>query len=384
MPPPSTSIQAGDVLDEIIQFIRQEYDNFSSELCETDQKKLQRVNEHIYAKVRARLGEKGDPLGSASNPTGEGMLPERDAGLSLSPDNSKPAAVQNARMSDMHEAINTPLEQSSEVEPKSDSSRPRRRTPPPLPSPREEAIARLLPKIAVISPSSVSTTSSIPPQKRSTQLLSETTPTSPASACSTSSIPPRRRPPPAPPLPREVARARLFSEATPTSPGSSSGTSSMLPQGKPAPAPSQRRVTGSRNSLLSSETASDNQRITPHRRSQSVRVTGSGGVVSPQSGARSSVVIGPSPTAESFVVSDPAVFSNLAHQITMLVSDIVKDLPKQVHGQQGRRFSDHHFTKTNCVDMIDSNVVGLTMNNGGTKNSGAVIRETLSPRVPRY
>ena len=64
--------------------------------------------------------------------------------------------------------------------------------------------------------------------------------------------------------------------------------------------------------------------------------------------------------------------SRLAQHVNTFASSIVTEsLSRQGQGRQRLRCSDDYVTKTNCVDINGSNVDGLTLNNGGTNNSGA-------------
>ena len=57
--------------------------------------------------------------------------------------------------------------------------------------------------------------------------------------------------------------------------------------------------------------------------------------------------------------------------VTQDVNTITPSMGRQAYGQQGSRNGDDDIFKTNCVDINSSSVTGLTLNNGGTQNSGA-------------
>ena len=67
-----------------------------------------------------------------------------------------------------------------------------------------------------------------------------------------------------------------------------------------------------------------------------------------------------------------ASLSGFAQQMSALAPSIASGaLSKQPQGRHRSRGSESYISKTNCVDISGSNVEGLTMNNGGTNNSGA-------------
>jgi hypothetical protein len=133
--------------------------------------------------------------------------------------------------------------------------------------------------------------------------------------------------------------------------------------------PPPRRMSQSGNSRILSDTSGDSDSDTP-RRSHSVRP--------PQSPRQARTPR--SPTNISFpspgpLSPDPAMISSLsrlAQNMNTLASSIVTEgLSRQAPGRQRLRCNDDYGTKTNCVDINGSNVDGLTLNNGGTNNSGA-------------
>lgn len=73
--------------------------------------------------------------------------------------------------------------------------------------------------------------------------------------------------------------------------------------------------------------------------------------------------------------------SELTQQAHKIAASVVKEsLSRQAQGRRGLRCSEDFVTKTNCVDINGSNVDGLTLNNGGSHNSGSGASLSLSHR----
>ena len=154
---------------------------------------------------------------------------------------------------------------------------------------------------------------------------------------------------------------------TPSESGDRSRDSSSR-RHKRSPAP-LRQMSQSSNSRLLSDTSGDSDSDTP-RRSHSARKRPAHPL--PQSPRQSRKPCSPINVSFPSPGPDPAVISRLARQVNTLASSIVTDgLPRQAKGWQKIRRSNDYVTKTNCVDINGSNVDGLTLNNGGTNNSGA-------------
>jgi len=315
MPSSSVSKRTEDALEEVLRAIRKEYDSPFPVLCEADRNKFveeegslreqlketmesesnswrgllsfpspraakglkeaeelrQRVKEDINAKLRTRLTGKSSPypnsafnlLGARTPETVVTSLLNARHSLSepaVSEVNVNPLAVQNDQdhTSDIREAINTPLETSSESSDRSRDSSSQRR---------------------------------------------------------------RRSPPP-------------------------------------------RRMSQSGNPRFLSDTSSDSDSDAP-RHSRSVKRPAR---PPPQSHSQSRT---------------PRLPTNVSFPSPGSLSP-TESLTRQAQGRQRLRCSDDY--KTNCVDINGSNVDGLTLNNGGTNNSGAVIHRTMMPpqRLPQH
>ncbi|KAF8554753.1 hypothetical protein OG21DRAFT_1508497 [Imleria badia] len=182
----------------------------------------------------------------------------------------------------------------------------------------------------------------------------------------------------------EAVSSRL---GTSTSSESSDGSrnSSTRRHRRSPPPPPLRRMAPSIDSHLSLETSSNSGGDSP-RRSHSVRRPAPPPPRSPRQSRTprsptnvSSPSHGPSPL-------DPATIASITQFAQRMASMATEGLSTQAPGRQGVRRSGYvTTTKTNCIDINDSNVDGLTLNNGGTNNSGAVIHRTMmpAPRLPQ-
>lgn len=160
-----------------------------------------------------------------------------------------------------------------------------------------------------------------------------------------SSTPRRRRSPPPPPPPRRMALpsdSRILSGTT-GNPGTQSPRRSPSIR-RPAPPPPQ----------------------SPNRQSRVPR--------SPTFN-----IPGPIPLPSAQGPLDPAIISSIT-EFAQQMNTFASSMAKQAQGRQRLRCSDEYVTKTNCVDINGSNVDGLTLNNGGSNNSGAGVSfVSLSP-----
>ncbi|KAG9309274.1 hypothetical protein JVU11DRAFT_10758 [Chiua virens] len=112
-----------------------------------------------------------------------------------------------------------------------------------------------------------------------------------------------------------------------------------------------------------------------------VRVAGSSISETPESPRRSRSVRGPplrspQPTRQSRIHSprSPAMLPSIA------------SFPQEpeTYGWQGIRANEDYTSKTNCVDIRGGSIVeGMTINNGGSNNSGAVIHKMIPQRFPQ-
>lgn len=182
----------------------------------------------------------------------------------------------------------------------------------------------------------------------------------------------RRSPPPPPRRLTPSIDSRLSSEASSNS-GSDSPRRSHSVRRSPPPPP--RQLAPSIDSRLSLETSSNLGSESP-RRSQSVRRPAPPPPQSPRQSRTPRLPTNVSLSSHGPLPPDPAMIASIsqfAQQISTLASSIATEsLSTQAPGRRGSRRSGYvTTTKTNCVDITDSNVDGLTLNNGGTNNSGA-------------
>ncbi|KAI9571807.1 hypothetical protein HD554DRAFT_1827133 [Boletus coccyginus] len=166
--------------------------------------------------------------------------------------------------------------------------------------------------------------------------------------------------------------------------GDRSRDSSIRHHRRAPPPPPLRHMAQSGNSSETSSQSSDSP-----RRSQSVRRPPPPPPRSPRQSITpcSPIITSFSPHRASS--PDPAMIASLsgfAQQMGALASSVASDaLSKQPPGRHRSRGGGSYVTKTNCVDISDSNVEGLTMNNGGANNSGSVLHKMAMPppRLPR-
>lgn len=182
----------------------------------------------------------------------------------------------------------------------------------------------------------------------------------------------RRSPPPPPRRLTPSIDSRLSSETSSNS-GSDSPRRSHSVRRSPPPPP--RQLAPSIDSRLSLETSSNLGSESP-RRSQSVRRPAPPPPQSPRQSRTPRLPTNVSLSSHGPLPPDPAMIASIsqfAQQISTLASSIATEsLSTQAPGRRGSRRSGYvTTTKTNCVDITDSNVDGLTLNNGGTNNSGA-------------
>jgi len=275
--------------------------------------------------------------------------------------------------SDINEAINSPLGASSEPSDRSrdSSSRRHRRSPPPPPLHLSPDIRCFLsePEVSQLQTSGESSDRSRdsssrrrrspPPPRRMSQsgdprLLSDTSGSSDAGSDAPRRSHSDRRP--APPPPQSPRHSR-----SPSSPINASSLSSG-----PLP-PNPARI---------SDTSSNSGSDTP-RRSHSVRRPAP---LPPQSPRQSRTPRSPTNMSSFSLGQLPPDLdmSRFTRDMNAFAASITRDLSKQTQGRQGLRCND-------SVIITDSHVVGMTMNNGGSNNSGAVIHETVMPqRLPRH
>ena len=182
----------------------------------------------------------------------------------------------------------------------------------------------------------------------------------------------RRSPPPPPRQLAPSIDSRLPLEG-PSNSGSGSPRRSHSVRRSPPPPP--RQLAPSIDSRLSLETSSNLGSESP-RRSQSVRRPAPPPPQSPRQSRTPRLPTNVSLSSHGPLPPDPAMIASIsqfAQQISTLASSIATEsLSTQAPGRRGSRRSGYvTTTKTNCVDITDSNVDGLTLNNGGTNNSGA-------------
>ncbi|KAN0091520.1 hypothetical protein V8E55_005086 [Tylopilus felleus] len=129
----------------------------------------------------------------------------------------------------------------------------------------------------------------------------------------------------------------------------------------PPPAPNYSRASSEASSDLGSDSS---PRSPPVRRPAPPP---------PQSPGRSRFPRSPMNIPFSTSGALPNHISNLAQDMTTLASSMA------CQGRQ-RQKGTNYVTKTNCVDISGSTVgEGMTINNGGSKNSGAVIHKMIAP-----
>ncbi|KAN0091528.1 hypothetical protein V8E55_005094 [Tylopilus felleus] len=189
-----------------------------------------------------------------------------------------------------------------------------------------------------------------------------------------SSSRPRRRTPPPPPLFSRVAlpnNSRASSEASSES-GDGARNSSSRPRRRTPPPPPLLRVAPSHNSRVSSVALSDSGSDSSPRSPPVKRPA----PPPPQSPGRSRSPR--SPTNISFISSDVVLDPAMISHITNLALEAAFTPSITFQGRH-RQKGSHYVSKTNCVEISDSTVEGITINHGGSKNSGAVIHKMMAP-----
>ncbi|KAN0091541.1 hypothetical protein V8E55_005107 [Tylopilus felleus] len=154
--------------------------------------------------------------------------------------------------------------------------------------------------------------------------------------------------------------------------GDGARNSSSRPRRRTPPPPPFLRVAPSHNSRVSSVALSDSgsdssPRSPPVRRHAPPPPQSPGRSRSPRS-----------PTNISFISSDADLDPAMISHITNLALEAAFT-PSITSQGRHRQKGSHYVSKTNCVEISDSTVEGMTINNGGSKNSGAVIHKMIPP-----
>ena len=186
----------------------------------------------------------------------------------------------------------------------------------------------------------------------------------------------RRRSPPAPPPPRRMAQSgslRPLSETSSNSGSDAPHRSHSVRRPAPPPPQSPRQSRTPRSPISVSSLSPGPTPTSGYsggdttRRSHSVRRPAPPPPQSPRQSRTPRSPPNVSSTSHGPLPLDPAGMARFAQGMKTFAASMTRDLSRQT---RGARCSDS-VIMSNCVGITNSNVDGITVNNGGTNNSGA-------------